>query len=68
MTKYTVDPPSGWQYGFPKEYTFEPSKPDLTDAEYDAERVQWFVDNGYPQSLIDQGQLKYCRSWLKRED
>lgn len=62
-----IDPPSGWKYGFPKEDTFTPSKPDLTEDEYNRERVQWFLDNGYPQSEIDNGGLKYCRYWFSED-
>jgi hypothetical protein len=51
-----VDPPSGWRYGFPK-----PMPEDLNSEQ---ERVQWFLDNGYPQSLIDDGMLKYVRTWF----
>ena len=37
-----IDPPSGWRFGFPKEF------PD------DVEDVnKWLVENGYPQSKVD---------------
>lgn len=40
--KRYIDPPSGWRYGFPKEF------PDgIKDVE------KWLVKNGYPQILID---------------
>lgn len=65
--KRVVDPPSGWQYGFPKEDTFKPSSPSLSDEDYEKERNQWFLDNGYPQKEIDQGMLKYCRYWTPEE-
>lgn len=51
-----VDPPSGWRYGFPKEMP--------QDLKSETEVIQWFLDNGYPQSLIDDGMLGYCRSWF----
>lgn len=50
-----VDPPSGWRYGFPK--------PMPEDLKSEQERVQWFLDNGYPQNLIDDGMLGHCRTW-----
>lgn len=48
-----VDPPSGWMYGFPK---VAPSK-NLTPTEL----IDWFLNNGYPQELIDKGMLNHCR-------
>lgn len=59
-----IDPPSGWLYKFPKEFTFKPSSESLSADEYQKEVEQWFRDNGYPQKLINQGMLKYCRSWV----
>jgi hypothetical protein len=54
-----VDPPDGWRYGFPKAMpTFEGSE----------QRRQWFIDQGYPESLIEQGMLKHCRYWEKQID
>lgn len=50
-----VDPPSGWLYGFPK------VMPDGLDTE--EKRIQWFLDNGYPQREIDMGSLNHCRFW-----
>ena len=37
-----VDPPSGWQYGFPKLYT--PSE--------DGDMTEWLVREGYPRHMI----------------
>lgn len=54
MSMMLVDPPSGWKYGFPKEVP-----EDYLKKYFDIE--QWFLDNGYPQKLIDQGMLKHCR-------
>ena len=53
-----IDPPEGWRYGFPKSFT---KRPDQTEEE-------WFLENGYPQKLIDQGMLKYCRVWNEPEE
>jgi hypothetical protein len=48
-----IDPPSGWQYGFPK-----PIPDDVTDTE------KWLIENGYPKHLIDKlGEYFCCRYW-----
>lgn len=58
MTKILMcDPPSGWKYGWPKEFPQE-----LDDAS-EKEVEEWFLDKGYPNHLIDQGMLKHCRWW-----
>jgi protein-disulfide isomerase-like protein with CxxC motif len=49
-----VDPPSGWCYGFPRVFDIDREKETIEE---------WFLSKGYPQSLIDQGMLKYCRYW-----
>ncbi len=41
-TFLTIDPPSGWKYGFPKAVTQEQYKL-ITDLK------QWCIDNGYPK-------------------
>lgn len=57
--KTYCDPPSGWQYGFPKVIPDE-----VTKGEKDFN--QWLVDEGYPQELIDKrGEKFYCRYWQK---
>jgi len=49
-----IDPPSGWQYGFPK--------PIPEDRKQDV--YAWLVEQGYPQGLIDElGEHFYCRYW-----
>jgi hypothetical protein len=49
-----IDPPSGWQYGFPK--------PIPEDRKKDA--TVWLVEQGYPQELIDEyGEHFMCRYW-----
>lgn len=56
MSKITmIDPPSGWQHGWPKPLpdTWQTEKFDLK---------QWFLDNGYPENDIDLA-LKYSRYW-----
>lgn len=54
MTKKTfIDPPSGWQYGFPKVLP-----KDVVDIK------AWLVQNGYPQREIDScGKYFYYRCW-----
>ncbi|MNK40186.1 hypothetical protein D3C87_588260 [compost metagenome] len=61
VTTY-VDPPSGWQFGFPKVYDFKPSG---NKEAFEQEQTEWFVTNGYPLEMIKQGMLKYCRYWSK---
>jgi hypothetical protein len=52
--KVYIDPPSGWQYGFPK--VFDPT--------VDGDIMQWMVREGYPQTEIDRlGKSFYFRSW-----
>lgn len=50
-----IDPPSGWMYGYPAVYN--KSKDETIE--------EWALRKGYPQKLIDQGMLKYCRFWEK---
>ncbi len=49
-----VDVPSGWRYGFPRPYPGE-------DADPNENFEDWFRNRGYPDWLIKQGMLKYCR-------
>jgi hypothetical protein len=50
-----VDPPEGWKYGFPKVMPDEVFNGSRKDFEV------WMVAQGYPQELIKQGMLRYCR-------
>ncbi len=61
-----VDPPEGWRYGFPREYNFKPSRPDLTDGDYDQEYRQWFYDHGYKPSY--ETWYKHIRWWEDNPD
>ncbi len=61
-TVMMCDPPSGWQFGFPKPYTYESTGDPETDQ---AGMEAWYEANGYPRSQIDQGMLRYCRYWPK---
>ena len=51
-----VDPPHGYLYGFPKEV------PEgwFSTMEWE-ERKAWFIENGYPEKIIDDyGDMFYC--------
>lgn len=49
-----IDPPSGWQYGFPK----------ILPSDQRIRVNDWLVEQGYPQKIIDEfsGKLP-CRYW-----
>lgn len=51
MTIY--DPPSGWRYGFPKEYNPRPGEP----------LYKTLLRDGYPQHEIEAGMAMYVRFW-----
>jgi len=54
-----VDPPSGWQYGFPKVY----------DPVTDGDIMEWIVESGYPQKLIDSyGDRFFMRQWYAEDE
>jgi hypothetical protein len=57
-----VDPPSGWMYGFPKIIPLR-----ILLEENNEGRAKWFLDQGYPQALIDDGMLSHCRYWRHNE-
>lgn len=57
MKILVVDPPSGWQYGFPKE------TPDNFSSLSEEEKTKWFLEQGYPSKLIAAGMLKHLRYW-----
>jgi len=50
-----IDPPSGWQYGFPKPF----------DPKPDQHINDWLMENGYPESEISlwEGRGVPCRIW-----
>lgn len=63
--KYSwVDPPSGWQYGFPKAFTFAPSSVDLSVSEREDEFCKWLEDNGYPIERLSRWNLNHMRYGL----
>ena len=48
-----IDPPSGWQYGFPKVLP-----EGITDVK------KWLIEQGYPKEIIkEMGDYFYCRYW-----
>ena len=52
-----VDPPSGWQYDFPKIWNGE------------GDFNEWLVKNGYPKKIIEEmGEHFYVRSWYAVEE
>jgi hypothetical protein len=52
--KVWIDPPTGFNYGFPKVY----------DPSDEVSFAQWLVREGYPQTLITElGDHFYCRQW-----
>lgn len=53
MAKQWIDPPSGWQYGFPKIY----------DSEVDGSVREWLIREGYPADE----EVPYLRSWMVEE-
>lgn len=56
--KVYIDPPTGWQYGFPKVY----------DSRVDGDVHKWLVEQGYPQQEIDRlGKSFYFRSWEAKD-
>ncbi|NDD84182.1 hypothetical protein EBZ38_07900 [bacterium] len=59
MNKIFVDPPSGWQYNFPK----------IWDKDKEPDMIKWLISHGYPQSMIEKmGDRFYCRFWNPDED
>lgn len=64
-----VDPPEGWKYGFPKEFTFTPPATlplmlcqEAYEEEYSLALADWFILNGYPKKLIPLA-IRYSRYW-----
>jgi hypothetical protein len=48
-----IDPPMGWKFGFPK---ILPKGVEITN--------EWFVEQGYPQNVIDAHGKYFCwRTW-----
>jgi len=52
---YVLDPPSGWQFGFPAV-----CEEDVTTKE---EMENWLLKMGYPQKMIDSGMANFIRCW-----
>lgn len=55
-----IDPPGGWQYGFPKPFLIS-EKQSFQD---------WLIENGYPQSEIDVRVVdrQCCHIWITEVD
>jgi len=56
---YVIDPPSGWQYGFPALIH------DKILFGGDNIKSKWFRLQGYPENLIELG-LRHSRYWSVR--
>lgn len=52
MTKFWVDPPSGWRYGFPK----------IWDSDVIHDVADWLFYEGYPEPTI-----AFVRMWPVEE-
>jgi hypothetical protein len=57
MLQTIIDPPSGWQYGFPKPIPVGCLKSDSLL------RI-WLLDQGYPANMLELA-LKHSRYWSK---
>ena len=54
-----IDPPSGWKYGFPKQFP--------ANRRDDVEK--WLVEEGYPQEEIDKLRGCFiCRLWEEPDE
>lgn len=64
MKVLMCDPPSGWQYGFPK-----PVHDEYFILGDDFDFNKWLVSEGYPQEEVDKydGNVP-CRYWEKEID
>ena len=51
-----IDPPSGWQYGFPKPIP----------REHLHRATEWMIENGYPRKLTE-GKYFPVRYWNAKE-
>ena len=51
--KTYYDPPSGWRYGFPREYRPLDDEP----------LIETLVRDGYPRHLAEDFGAKHCRFW-----
>lgn len=55
-----IDPPSGWKYGFPKAIPSQVREENRV--------MEWLVEEGYPQKVIDSyGDHFYCRYWEQEQ-
>jgi hypothetical protein len=57
-TKRWVDPPAGWQYGFPA----------VWDSAVEEDMMKWLLSKGYPAALVKElGEYFYVRQWEYKE-
>jgi hypothetical protein len=54
---WICDPPSGWQYGFPKQMP-----DDFRDPDADFDLTRWLIDEGYPEKDVALA-LRSSRYW-----
>lgn len=52
----SIDPPSGWKFGFPKSVSLE----EFNDKKFDFR--EWLLSNNYPEEDIELA-FKYSRFW-----
>lgn len=57
-----IDPPSGWQYGFPK-----PVHEEFHTLGKDFDLGRWLIAEGYPEKDVELA-LKYSRYWETEVD
>jgi hypothetical protein len=55
MKTFMIDPPSGWQHGFPK-----PVPQEILESQ--EKLTNWFVEQGYPKQDIPLA-VRYSRYW-----
>ena len=54
-----VDPPEGWQYGFPR----------LWDSNEETNLIRWLQQNGYPDSVRESyGEFFMIRQWAGEDE
>ena len=57
-----IDPPSGWQYGFPK-----PVHEEFHTLGEDFDLGRWLISEGYPEKDVELA-LKHSRYWEVEEE
>jgi hypothetical protein len=62
MKVLMIDPPGGWQYGFPK-----PVHEEFHTLGEDFDLGRWLVEQGYPEKDLELA-LRYGRYWEQEID